>query len=418
MVLQRQLRLEQTRQLDALHEIVSLGHSGGNQEKVVKSIIQWVLEQIYGLEPATVFAVLSDEPKGSLTLMAAAPDVEEGLTHQSVGGHSEYLKKLFDRWRDPTPRTFTYEDPIVQLALGLPRTSEQSLVIGFSFRVSGKTFGLLGILLSPKHELDQEEKDAIQQFIDVAALCLQNSQLFEAQARQTRELRHEDELRRSFLSYITHELRNPLASLKTSFDLIQESEKIRSLDEPYQRLLTNVNHSVTTLELLINDLAEVANLSSGGVALNKALTSPEVVVYPVVEMSAPLSHLKNQNLEVELQPGLPQFMVDARRLEQVLVNIVSNAIKYTPAGGTIRTKVSQENGSIKFAVSDNGRGIPQEDLERVFEPFYRVPHQPADRTPGTGLGLALAKSLVELHGKKSGWKVNHAKAARSTSLYP
>lgn len=399
-VLQHQLWMEKSRQLDSLHEIVSLSHSEGNQEKVVKSIIQWTLEQIYGLEPATVFAGLSDEPKGSMTLTVAAPDAEEGLRQQSVGGHAEHLKNLFDQWTDSNSRTFSAGDTLGQLAQGLTDASDESLVIGFPLHTAGKTFGLLGILLSPKHELDREEKDIIQQFADVAALCLQNSQLFEAQARQTRELRHEDELRRSFLSYITYELRTPLASLKTSFELIQESEKIRNLDEPYQRLLTNVNRSVTTLEQLINDLAEVANLSSGGVVLNKTLIPPEVIIYPVVEMTAPLSHLKNQSLEVEVRPQLPQLMADARRLEQVLTNIVSNAVKYTPAGGAIRTTVSQENGSIKFAVSDNGKGIPQEDLERVFEPFYRAPLQAADRTPGTGLGLALAKSLVELHGGK------------------
>ena len=133
-------------------------------------------------------------------------------------------------------------------------------------------------------------------------------------------------------------------------------------------------------------------------ALNKTLTSPEAIIYPVVEMTTPFSHLKNLCLEVEVQPGLPQLMADARRLEQVLTNIVSNAVKYTPSGAAIRAIISQENSSIKFAVSDNGRGIPQEDLERVFEPFYRVSRQGTDRTPGTGLGLALAKSLVELHG--------------------
>jgi K+-sensing histidine kinase KdpD len=98
-------------------------------------------------------------------------------------------------------------------------------MLGFPLHIAGKTFGMLGILLSPKHELGREERDVIQQFTNVAALCLQNSQLFEAQARQTRELQHEDELRRCFLSYVTHELRTPLASLKASFELIQESEK-------------------------------------------------------------------------------------------------------------------------------------------------------------------------------------------------
>jgi two-component system sensor histidine kinase VicK len=78
--------------------------------------------------------------------------------------------------------------------------------------------------------------------------------------------------------------------------------------------------------------------------------------------------------------------------------MISNAIKYTPPGGTIRTVVSREESSIRFAVSDSGRGIPKEDLGKVFDPFFRVPQQSNDRTPGTGLGLALARSLVELHG--------------------
>jgi signal transduction histidine kinase len=211
-------------------------------------------------------------------------------------------------------------------------------------------------------------------------------------------LQHEDELRRSFLSYITHEFRTPLASLKTSFELIQESEKIRNLEDPYQRLLVNVNRSVATLEQLTNDLSEVANISAGGVILNKTLTSPETIIYAVLEATAPLSHLKNQSLEIEIPQDLPKMVVDAHRLEQVLTNMVANAMKYTAAGGTIRATVGQENGSIKFVVSDTGRGIPKEDLEKVFEPFYRVPQDAQDRTPGTGLGLALAKSLVELHG--------------------
>jgi signal transduction histidine kinase len=134
------------------------------------------------------------------------------------------------------------------------------------------------------------------------------------------------------------------------------------------------------------------------VVLDRTETAPEAIVYPVIEMTSPLSRLKNQNLEVEIGPDLPKLMADAHRLEQVLTNMVSNAIKYTPPGGTIRTVVSQEGSSIRFAVSDSGRGIPREDLDRVFDPFFRVPQQSNDRTPGTGLGLALAKSLVELHG--------------------
>ncbi len=145
-------------------------------------------------------------------------------------------------------------------------------------------------------------------------------------------------------------------------------------------------------------LTGATNLAAGGVVLNKTSISPEAIIYPVVETTSPLSHLKGQTLEVEIRPNLPKLMADSHRLEQVLTNMVSNAIKYTPQGGSIKTVVSQQNGRIQFAVSDTGRGIPQEDLDKVFDPFYRVPLHSGDRTPGTGLGLALAKSLVELHG--------------------
>ena len=145
----------------------------------------------------------------------------------------------------------------------------------------------------------------------------------------------------------------------------------------------------------------MSNLSSGGVRLDKELVSPSQILAPVVEMATPLSQLKNQRLDVDLHPDLPKILVDARRLEQVLTNMVANAIKYTPTGGMIRASVSQNSTSIKFRVSDNGRGIPSDDLERIFEPFYRVAHDSNEApVPGTGLGLALAKTLIELHGGK------------------
>jgi signal transduction histidine kinase len=254
---------------------------------------------------------------------------------------------------------------------------------------------MIGVATTDPSQLDLEDH---QRLVDVTALCLLNTRRQEAQARQNRELQQQDLLRRSFLSYVTHEFRTPLASLQTSFELIQEAEVMRGLDDPYQRLLVNVNRSIAILGQLINDMAEAANLSAGGVVLDRTETPPAAIVYPVIETTSPLSRLKNQILEVDIRPGLPNLMADARRLEQVLTNMVSNAIKYTPPGGTIRTVVSQEEGLIKFAVSDSGRGIPREDLDRVFDPFFRVPQQSNDRTPGTGLGLALAKSLVELHG--------------------
>ena len=369
------------------------------------SIIRWSAEHMEWWESVIIFSIAVYEKPGSLTFNQWVPSSTEGTLYVSPvvasEDHAATLKELLDNWDDFRPLDLTPDLPWGMTARELFGGEDDSRLIGFPLRTALGTWGLLTVGLAPNRQLSEAEQEDFQEFVDVAAIALENSRLFEAQTLQVRELRHEDELRRSFISLITHEFRTPLASLKTSFDLIQESEEIQGLDQPYQRLLSNVSRSVWMMNELTNDLSEVANLSSGGVRLDKELVSPSQILAPVVEMATPLSQLKNQRLDVDIHPDLPKILVDARRLEQVLTNMVANAIKYTPTGGVIRASVSQNSTSIKFQVSDNGRGIPQDDLERIFEPFYRVARESNETpVPGTGLGLALAKTLVELHGGK------------------
>ena len=371
----------------------------------MESIIRWSAEHMEWWESVIIFSIAVYEKPGSLTLNQWVPSSTEGTLYVSPvvasQDHAATLKELLDNWDDFRPLDLTPDLPWGMTARELFGGEDDSRLIGFPLRTALGTWGLLTVGLAPNRQLSEAEQEDFQEFVDVVAIALENSRLFEAQTLQVRELRHEDELRRSFISLITHEFRTPLASLKTSFDLIQESEEIQGLDQPYQRLLSNVSRSVWMMNELTNDLSEVADLSSGGVPLDKELVSPSQILDPVVEMATPLSQLKNQRLDVDIHPDLPKILVDARRLEQVLTNMVANAIKYTPTGGIIRASVYQNSTSIKFQVSDNGRGIPQDDLERIFEPFYRVARESNETpVPGTGLGLALAKTLVELHGGK------------------
>jgi signal transduction histidine kinase len=354
-------------------------------------------------ESVIIFSIAIYEKPGSLTLNQWAPSDTDGTLHVSPVAasedHAATLKELLDNWDDFRPLDLSPDVPWGKTARELLGGEDDCRLIGFPLQTSRGMWGLLTLGLAPNCQFLETEQEEFQEFVDLAAIALENSRLFEAQTLQVRELRHEDQLRRSFISLITHEFRTPLASLKTSFELIQESEEIQGLDQPYQRLLSNVSRSVWMMNELTNDLAEVANLSSGGVRLDMELASPSEILAPVVEMATPLSQLKNQRLDVDIQPDLPSILVDARRLEQVLTNMVANAIKYTPTGGIICASISQNSTSIKFQVSDNGRGIPPDDLERIFEPFYRLARESNEApVPGTGLGLALAKTLIELHG--------------------
>ena len=368
----------------------------------MESIIRWSAEHMEWWESVIIFSIAAYEKPGSLTSHRWGPSSIGGTLHSSPLSVSQdqaaTLKGLLENWDDFQPLVLTPTLPWGKTARELFGSEDGSQIIGFPLRTDQGTWGLLTVGLASGHQVTETEQAEFQEFVDVAAIAMENSRLFEAQTRQVRELRHEDELRRSFISLITHEFRTPLASLKTSFDLIQESEQIQGLDRPYQRLLTNVSRSVSLMNQLTNDLSEVANLASGGVRLDKKWASPAQILAPVVDMATPLSQLKKQRLDVDIQPDLPRILVDARRLEQVLTNMVANAIKYTANGGVIRVDLTQNDASIKFQVSDSGRGIPQEDLQRIFEPFYRVAHESNEApVPGTGLGLALAKTLVELH---------------------
>ena len=370
----------------------------------MESIIRWSAEHMEWWESVIIFASAVYDKPGSLTFEQWAPSSKGPLYASPVAASEDQaaaLKELLENWDEFRPLVLSSDLPWGKTARELFGGGNDSGMIGFPLRTAQGTWGLLTVGLASGCQLAETELAEFQEFVDVAAIALENSRLFEAQTRQVRELRHEDELRRSFISLITHEFRTPLASLQTSFDLIQESEEIQGLDQPYQRLLSNVSRSVWLMSQLTNDLSDVANLSSGGVPLDKELASPSQILARVVEMATPLSQPKNQRLDVDIQPDLPKILVDARRLEQVLTNMVANAIKYTPNRGIIRISVSQNSVSTKFQVSDNGRGIPRDDLERIFEPFYRVARE-SNEAPvsGTGLGLALAKTLVELHGGK------------------
>ncbi|HEU0020773.1 MAG TPA: HAMP domain-containing sensor histidine kinase, partial [Dehalococcoidia bacterium] len=392
-------RLEQKiQQSNLLLELINRSYSGADEDLTVSNALEKISGQPGSSIPVSVWAVLSDEEKGSITATAWPAAVPRDSRQALLGECTGELKTLLRQWEDPHRRTFYPDESDNNWMRELMAVPEGVSVVCFRVHAAGKTFGLVGVQTGADAARSPDDLDHIQQLVDVMAICLLNIRRHEAQARQNRELQQEDLLRRSFLSYVTHEFRTPLASLKTSFELIQEAEVMRGLDDPYQRLLVNVNRSIATLGQLINDMAEAANLSAGGLVLDRAEISSEAIINPVIETTLPLSRLKSQSLEVEIRPGLPKLMADAHRLEQVLTNMVSNAIKYTPPGGTIRTVVSQECGSIRFAVSDTGRGIPKADLDKVFDPFYRVPQGASDQTPGTGLGLALAKSLVELHG--------------------
>jgi signal transduction histidine kinase len=197
------------------------------------------------------------------------------------------------------------------------------------------------------------------------------------------------------LATVAHELRNPLATILFALETMA-SDCVGGLSAPLAR--TIVERQARRAMQIVDDLFDVCALSWGKLLLRKELVELAEVVAGAAETTAHVLAARGHRLSVSL-PAWPVFLIaDPLRLEQVLTNLLSNAAKFTAANGHIRLLAEVEAGQIVLRVRDNGRGIAPDLLPGLFEPFHQISGQEIQGKPGLGLGLALVKALVELHG--------------------
>jgi signal transduction histidine kinase/CheY-like chemotaxis protein len=215
--------------------------------------------------------------------------------------------------------------------------------------------------------------------------------------RSTEALREADRRKSEFLATLAHELRNPLAPIRNGLELMRVGA---GKPEVMDRVRTMMERQVGHMVHLINDLLDVARISSGKVVLQRRRTDLQAVVASAVETSLPLIEAAGHELVLDLPPGQVELDVDTVRMSQVLSNLLSNAAKYTPQKGriTVSATASDGEGMATIRVADTGIGIPAESLGTVFEMFIQAPHSIGNAKGGLGIGLSLVRHLVALHG--------------------
>jgi two-component system phosphate regulon sensor histidine kinase PhoR len=208
------------------------------------------------------------------------------------------------------------------------------------------------------------------------------------------DLRRTDQIRRDFVANVSHELRTPLTAIRGYVEALSEGDA--TADES-RRFLEIITRHIERMERLVKDLLRLARLDAGQETLDLASCETRALTETVVADLTPAASARGQQLETTIGTGAETLRGDLVGLQDVLRNLVANAITYAPEHSTIRIDAARVGDAIALSVSDEGPGIPEEDLSRVFERFYRVDKSRGRDPGGTGLGLAIVKHLVELH---------------------
>jgi signal transduction histidine kinase/CheY-like chemotaxis protein len=209
------------------------------------------------------------------------------------------------------------------------------------------------------------------------------------------ERREIEKLKDEFVSVVSHELRTPLTSIRGSLGLLA-SGKLGTLEESGQRMLEIAAQNTDRLVRLINDILDIERIASGTITMEPDTVSVHRLVTQAVQTVQGVA--EKGGIRLRVQPVNTVLRADGDRVVQVLTNLLSNAIKFSDAGSTVSLEAVEENGSMRFTVTDNGRGIPADKLESIFERFQQVDASDSREKGGTGLGLSIARSIVQQHG--------------------
>lgn len=215
-----------------------------------------------------------------------------------------------------------------------------------------------------------------------------------------------DQLKDSFVANVSHELRTPLVAIDKSLSFIL-NKTTGEISPGQEELLSMAQRNLKRLSLLINDLLDLSKLEAGKMELKRQASSIGKIINESIEGLNIWAKTKSIEIIKKIQEGLPQVNVDQNRIIQVLNNLIGNAIKFTPNNGniTVAANFQSEKGEIEISVQDTGIGIPKENLPKIFDKFFQASERVPTDISGTGIGLSIAKEIVELHGGRI-WAVS------------
>lgn len=251
-------------------------------------------------------------------------------------------------------------------------------ILGVPLFAKDKTLGVIEVVNKQKTTFQEIDVRLLQSLAAQAAIAIENSLLFQ---------------QNDIVAEMVHELRTPLTALTAAAHLMQRPELE---DDQRNKLYRTVSSEVKRLNEMATDFLDLSRLESGRIRFVRELIHLEGLIRECLEIIRPQAENENLALETEIDPILSPVNGDRNRLKQLVLNLLTNAIKYNKSGGRVRVSLHREGDELLLAIEDNGRGIPPSSLPYIFDRFYRVPDQEAGII-GTGLGLTISKRIAESH---------------------
>jgi len=248
-----------------------------------------------------------------------------------------------------------------------------------------------------KLSFDEEDRRSAIALSDQAAIIIDNARIFRELEESYEKLKDLDKTKMEFFTLISHELRNPLAVIKGFTELLYDGT-LGPVNDLQKDKLKKIRENVDKLADMVGKMSEISSLETQPYQVNKKLVSLEELVSELADTMSFLFKNKRIDVKVDIPSSLPLVEVDRKKLEQVLVNLLNNALKYTPEGGQIIISASDMDADILVSIHDTGIGIPKKDLDKIFSGFYHSGYKLSYEYKGPGLGLAISRKIIEGHG--------------------
>jgi len=325
-----------------------------------------------------IFYTVGAEEANLMLLEEESGTLQPAIHRQRVAGH---LQETGQR---------TAEELAANVAdSGAPEVTGAMLSV--PLKLGGRTIGVLGVGNRISGQpFSEHEQQLLMALADYAAIAIANARLYD-------EVRQANQAKSEFVSFVAHELRTPMTSIRGYADILLRG-MAASLTKQQAEFVHKIRSNVVRMQILVSDLQDISRIETGHLHLDLRTVPLNQVVQDALETTQEQIKARDQKLTINLPDDLPPVRADAARLTQVLINLLSNAYKYTPNGGRIWLRAWREGSFVHCAVSDTGIGISPEDQARLFTKFFRSENPVAREKPGTGLGLCIVKKLIELQG--------------------